>query len=50
MRFPKIADTLLILSHSGNRFDEIGENITLDGISELALDETLMEWKEVRSK
>ncbi|EDN03638.1 predicted protein [Histoplasma mississippiense (nom. inval.)] len=31
----------------GNRFDEIGENITLDGISELALDETLMEWKEV---
>ncbi|QSS60680.1 tubulin-specific chaperone E [Histoplasma capsulatum] len=38
---------LKILKLNGNRFDEIGENITLDGISELALDETLMEWKEV---
>ncbi|EEH08077.1 tubulin-specific chaperone E [Histoplasma capsulatum G186AR] len=38
---------LKILKLNGNRFDEIGENITLDGIAELALDETLMEWKEV---
>ncbi|OJD25508.1 hypothetical protein ACJ73_03114 [Blastomyces percursus] len=37
---------LRILKLNGNRFEEIDESITLDGISELSLDETLIEWKE----
>ncbi|KKZ61899.1 hypothetical protein EMCG_03598 [[Emmonsia] crescens] len=37
---------LKILKLNGNRFDKIDESVTLGGISELALDETLMEWQE----
>ncbi|OJD11708.1 hypothetical protein AJ78_07576 [Emergomyces pasteurianus Ep9510] len=37
---------LKVLKLNGNRFDEIGESVMLCGISELGLDDTLMEWEE----
>ncbi|KAK2804166.1 hypothetical protein FQN50_006708 [Emmonsiellopsis sp. PD_5] len=35
-----------ILKMNGNRFGEIDEGVTFSGISELTLDETLMDWKD----
>ncbi|KAK2782224.1 hypothetical protein FQN53_000143 [Emmonsiellopsis sp. PD_33] len=35
-----------ILKLNGNRFGEIDESVTFSGISELTLDETLMDWKD----
>ncbi|KAL1952685.1 hypothetical protein VTO42DRAFT_4448 [Malbranchea cinnamomea] len=40
-------DELKVLKLNGNRFEIIEETRTLDGVSQLSLDETLLTWQEI---